>query len=440
MKHGTRFWVKKLGRTPSHRASLLRNLLTQLVYHERIETTVAKAKFMQRTADRLIEMVKRATPQDLRKAKDLLFVDHITFNKLRGPLMARYATRRGGYTRLHMNGFRGLASDRAPLAIIELVDNPNDIIHGLAKMHLPKLRSQLADVEKKLYTRTVIPIQDPITGEPARVVRLEDRHDVPGREKRKLTGREKALVKMVTKMEKSLASYPAARAAEEEHAEKARTERAVHHKSIVAAVQEKLDEAMKRAVARDGGAEEDETSPSLGLAFTQALSDAELVITPGAVIISPKAPDHSATDLVTQQAQQDFVHRVRDHLDRAVISAGGGLASSSSSAASTAAGNLPSVSKGPFGPTFEAKFVIDDTGSLTILPSAAEKAYEGVGTTRVNPVHRDDYVAGLDVETVLAEEDAVPFEREIPDDVSEAAPSAMGRLWGKLVGGQKQKQ
>jgi ribosomal protein L17 len=46
MKHGVRFWQKKLNRSPSHRQSLLYNLLTELVKHEQIETTFAKAQFV----------------------------------------------------------------------------------------------------------------------------------------------------------------------------------------------------------------------------------------------------------------------------------------------------------------------------------------------------------------------------------------------------------
>jgi large subunit ribosomal protein L17 len=46
MKHGVRFWQKKLNRTPFHRQSLLSNLLGQLIKYEKIETTVAKAKFV----------------------------------------------------------------------------------------------------------------------------------------------------------------------------------------------------------------------------------------------------------------------------------------------------------------------------------------------------------------------------------------------------------
>jgi hypothetical protein len=54
MKHGTRIWEKKLGRSPTHRKSLLINLLTQLVKHEQIETTVAKAQFLKHEMEKVI--------------------------------------------------------------------------------------------------------------------------------------------------------------------------------------------------------------------------------------------------------------------------------------------------------------------------------------------------------------------------------------------------
>jgi ribosomal protein L17 len=51
MKHGKRFWQKKLNRSPEHRGALLKNLITSLVVNEQIQTTLAKAKFMARSAD-----------------------------------------------------------------------------------------------------------------------------------------------------------------------------------------------------------------------------------------------------------------------------------------------------------------------------------------------------------------------------------------------------
>ncbi|KAI8827046.1 uncharacterized protein EV422DRAFT_23374 [Fimicolochytrium jonesii] len=263
MKHGVRFWNKKLGRTPTHRQALLKNLLTQLVYHERIETTLAKAKFIQRAADRMIENVKRGTDKDLKKAQDLLFVDRITFQKLRGPLAARYAARKGGYTRLHRYGFRGLASDRAPLAIIELVDNPNDIVHGMAQKHRPSILDQLEQVQSQLYKKTIVPIHDPVSGNKVDIVQFADRHDVTGSQKWKLNEREKALSKRLAKMQKSLASYPKAREAEEAHKARVRADREASVKPAIDILSARLNAAIDTVFPKapaTGDATKDETT------------------------------------------------------------------------------------------------------------------------------------------------------------------------------------
>jgi large subunit ribosomal protein L17 len=74
MKHGTRFWEKKLGRTPSHRKSLLTNLLTELVKHEQIETTVAKAQFLKHEMEKMINVAKSGTARDWNWVQDNLNV------------------------------------------------------------------------------------------------------------------------------------------------------------------------------------------------------------------------------------------------------------------------------------------------------------------------------------------------------------------------------
>lgn len=53
MKHGAKSYAKKLGRTPEHRIDLLRNLVSQLLQHEQIITTVAKAQFVKPVAERV---------------------------------------------------------------------------------------------------------------------------------------------------------------------------------------------------------------------------------------------------------------------------------------------------------------------------------------------------------------------------------------------------
>ncbi|SPO21398.1 related to mitochondrial ribosomal protein YmL8 [Ustilago trichophora] len=115
---------RKLGRTSSHRNHLLRNLVSSLIQHERISTTVAKAKEAAREAEKIITLGKRGTVQAGYGARGYLFSQEETLPKLQ-ELAQRYANRPGGYTRIHLHGNR--KGDHAPRAILELVDNPFDL-------------------------------------------------------------------------------------------------------------------------------------------------------------------------------------------------------------------------------------------------------------------------------------------------------------------------
>ncbi|GAC99554.1 50S ribosomal protein L17 [Pseudozyma hubeiensis SY62] len=115
---------RKLGRTSSHRNHLLRNLVSSLIQHERISTTVAKAKEAAREAEKIITLGKRGTVQAGYGARGYLFSQQETLPKLQ-ELSQRYANRPGGYTRIHLHGNR--KGDHAPRAILELVDNPHDL-------------------------------------------------------------------------------------------------------------------------------------------------------------------------------------------------------------------------------------------------------------------------------------------------------------------------
>lgn len=115
---------RKLGRTSSHRNHLLRNLVSSLIQHERISTTVAKAKEAAREAEKIITLGKRGTVQAGYGARGYLFSQQETLPKLQ-ELAQRYANRPGGYTRIHLHGNR--KGDHAPRAILELVDNPFDL-------------------------------------------------------------------------------------------------------------------------------------------------------------------------------------------------------------------------------------------------------------------------------------------------------------------------
>ena len=118
MRHRKR--VKKLGRTASHRRALLRNLVTELFRHERITTTLPKAKAMRRFAEHMITFAKHGTLHARRQV--LRFIqDKKVVRKLFDTLAARYAERNGGYTRvIKLSKYR--VGDAAPMAVIELVD------------------------------------------------------------------------------------------------------------------------------------------------------------------------------------------------------------------------------------------------------------------------------------------------------------------------------
>ena len=125
MRH--RLATRKLGRVSEHRTALLRNQATALLRHERINTTVAKAKALRPFVERLITIAKRGlaegsdTPRALHArrlvARDL--ADRTVLGKLFDSIAPRFAERPGGYTRLLRSGRR--PGDDAPLAQVELV-------------------------------------------------------------------------------------------------------------------------------------------------------------------------------------------------------------------------------------------------------------------------------------------------------------------------------
>jgi large subunit ribosomal protein L17 len=112
---------RKLNRTAPHRKMLFRNLVTALFEHERIETTVHKAKEARSLAERLITFAKRGDLHARRMAARKVN-DPAVLQKLFEEIGPRYAERPGGYTRImRLSGNR--KGDGAEMAILELVDN-----------------------------------------------------------------------------------------------------------------------------------------------------------------------------------------------------------------------------------------------------------------------------------------------------------------------------
>jgi len=108
----------KLGRKPAHRRATLRNLVTNVILHERVQTTRTRAKATQPLVERMITLGKRDTLHSRRQAVAFLMTDNAV-QKLFRDIAPRFADRNGGYTRIVRLGWR--IGDGAEVAILELV-------------------------------------------------------------------------------------------------------------------------------------------------------------------------------------------------------------------------------------------------------------------------------------------------------------------------------
>ena len=117
MRH--RLGHKKLNRTSEHRKSLINNMLNSLIKYEQITTTLPKAKVLRPQIDKVITLGKKDNLTNKRTLFSRL-QDKVNAKKVISILSKRYLNRNGGYSRIIKAGFR--YGDKAPLAIIELVD------------------------------------------------------------------------------------------------------------------------------------------------------------------------------------------------------------------------------------------------------------------------------------------------------------------------------
>jgi large subunit ribosomal protein L17 len=111
----------KLGRKEGHRKSLIANLAVSLIAHNRIKTTLAKAKAVKPLAEKLVTIGKKNTIHARRTAKAVLRQDEAV-TKLFAEIAPRAADRKGGYTRIIKLGQR--QSDASEMCFIEWVDAP----------------------------------------------------------------------------------------------------------------------------------------------------------------------------------------------------------------------------------------------------------------------------------------------------------------------------
>ena len=109
----------KLSRSMGHRKALIKNLCEQVVEHERVQTTEAKAKLIKPEVEKLITLAKRGDLHARRQALSALGHNKFVVHKLFEEIGPRYSERPGGYTRILRLGPR--RSDATEMVYIELV-------------------------------------------------------------------------------------------------------------------------------------------------------------------------------------------------------------------------------------------------------------------------------------------------------------------------------
>lgn len=134
---------RKLNRTAAHRKMLYRNLVTALFKHERIQTTVPKAKEARSLAEKLITFAKAGDLNSRRMAARKIN-EPAVLQKLFKEIGPRYAERPGGYTRIMRLGAR--KGDNAEIAILELVDG--------------KAKPQVKDSLKRRRARRILKVEE----------------------------------------------------------------------------------------------------------------------------------------------------------------------------------------------------------------------------------------------------------------------------------------
>lgn len=179
---------RKLGRKTEHRLALLRNLCTSLITHERLITTLPKAKELRPFAERAITLGKRALAAEApasalhnrRLAAAYFFTGNTNrvpdggykrpqaprtagvaaLDKLFDELASRFAERPGGYTRILKLGAR--RGDGAEMALIELLGSEAKIVHEDEKKEEKKKGRRFFGRRKKAELKEGVPQEQPI--------------------------------------------------------------------------------------------------------------------------------------------------------------------------------------------------------------------------------------------------------------------------------------
>lgn len=136
----------KLGRNPSHRRALLRNLVTSVVVEDRVETTVAKAKAVRPLVEKMITLGKRGDVHARRQAAAFLMTPD-SVSRLFATVAPRYGDRNGGYLRIVRTGFR--KGDGGEKAMIELLGAESELNEKQQKRNELKAKKR-EEMQKQL--------------------------------------------------------------------------------------------------------------------------------------------------------------------------------------------------------------------------------------------------------------------------------------------------
>lgn len=136
----------KLGRNPSHRRALLRNLVTSVLIEDRVETTLAKAKAIRPLVEKMITLGKKGDLHSRRQALAFMMTD-ASVTRLFATVAPRYSDRQGGYLRIIHTGFR--KGDGGEKAVIELLGAEQELDAKATKRAEAKAKKQ-EELQKQL--------------------------------------------------------------------------------------------------------------------------------------------------------------------------------------------------------------------------------------------------------------------------------------------------
>lgn len=141
---------KRLGLTTSHRKALMRNLVTALLEHGEIKTTITRAKEMRKYFDKMITFGKKGTLHSKRQALGFVKSKDVVA-KLFDEYAPLYAERSGGYTRIFRLGNR--LGDNAQMALIQMVGlNDTEGVEKSEKESIVEIKEELQAEDTKVET------------------------------------------------------------------------------------------------------------------------------------------------------------------------------------------------------------------------------------------------------------------------------------------------